>query len=51
MEYLKSISLKESVAAFMVLFAIIDIIGSVPIILDIKAKTGAVLRNCRLWIA
>ena len=42
MEYLKSISLKESVAAFMVLFAIIDIFGSVPIILDIKAKTGAV---------
>lgn len=32
----------EIVAAFMVLFAIIDIIGSIPIILDIKAKTGNV---------
>ncbi len=42
MEFLQSISLKESVAAFMVLFAIIDIFGSVPIILDIKAKTGEV---------
>ncbi len=42
MAFLQSISLKESVAAFMVLFAIIDIFGSVPIILDIKAKTGAV---------
>lgn len=42
MEFLQSISLKESVAAFMVLFAIIDILGSVPIILDIKAKTGEV---------
>jgi multiple antibiotic resistance protein len=30
----------EILACFMVLFAIIDIIGSIPIILDIKAKTG-----------
>lgn len=30
----------EIFAAFMVLFAIIDILGSVPIILDLKAKTG-----------
>lgn len=30
----------EIVAAFMVLFAIIDIPGSIPIILDIKVKTG-----------
>ena len=30
----------EILAAFMVLFAIIDILGSIPIILDIKAKTG-----------
>ncbi|MGB8491807.1 MAG: MarC family protein [Bacteroidales bacterium] len=29
-------------AAFMVLFAIIDIPGSIPIILDLKAKTGDV---------
>ncbi len=32
----------EILAAFMVLFAIIDIPGSIPIILDIKAKTGDV---------
>ena len=30
----------EIFASFMVLFAIIDILGSVPIILDLKAKTG-----------
>lgn len=42
MELLQNISLKESVAAFMVLFAIIDIFGSIPIILDIKVKTGEV---------
>ncbi len=30
----------EILSCFMVLFAVIDIIGSVPIILDIKQKTG-----------
>ena len=34
--------LLQILAAFMVLFAIIDIPGSIPIILDIKAKTGKV---------
>jgi multiple antibiotic resistance protein len=34
------ISLIEILAAFMVLFAIIDIPGSIPIIIDIKAKSG-----------
>ncbi len=33
-------SLIEIFAAFMVLFAIIDITGSIPIILSIKARTG-----------
>jgi len=42
MPLFENISLKETVAAFMVLFAIIDIFGSVPIILDIKSKTGQV---------
>ncbi len=37
------LSLIEILASFMVLFAIIDILGSIPIILDIKAKTGSVL--------
>lgn len=36
------ISLMEILAAFMVLFAIIDITGSIPIIVDIKAKSGDV---------
>ncbi len=36
------INLKEILAAFMVLFAIIDIPGSIPIILDIKSKTGEI---------
>jgi len=35
-----NLSFIEVVASFMVLFAIIDIPGSIPIILDIKAKTG-----------
>jgi multiple antibiotic resistance protein len=35
-------SLLEVLATFMVLFAIIDILGSIPIILDIKAKTGTI---------
>lgn len=34
--------LTEILAAFMVMFAIIDIMGSIPIILDIKAKSGNV---------
>ncbi len=32
----------EVLAAFMVLFAIIDIPGSIPVIIDIKAKSGKV---------
>ncbi len=35
------LSIKEILATFMVLFAIIDILGSIPIILDVKSKTGA----------
>ena len=36
------INIMEILAAFMVLFAIIDILGSIPIILDIQSKTGAI---------
>jgi len=36
------LSLLEILATFMVLFAIIDILGSIPIILDVKAKTGSI---------
>lgn len=35
-------SIKEIISAFMVLFAIIDITGSIPIIIDIKSKGGKV---------
>ncbi len=35
-------SFQDSFSAFMVLFAIIDIVGSIPIIIDIKKKTGDV---------
>lgn len=34
------LSFLEILASFMVLFAIIDILGSIPIILDVKVKTG-----------
>jgi len=34
-------NIMEVLATFMVLFAIIDILGSIPIILDIKSKTGS----------
>lgn len=36
------LSFMEVLAAFMVLFAIIDILGSIPVILDIKSKTGEI---------
>lgn len=35
-----NINIVDSLAIFMVMFAIIDITGSIPVILDIKAKTG-----------
>ncbi|MGQ9620296.1 MAG: MarC family protein [Bacteroidales bacterium] len=36
------LDLIEIAAAFMVLFAIIDIPGSIPVILDIKSRTGGI---------
>jgi len=41
-EIIASFSFREIIASFMVLFAIIDITGSIPIILNIKARTGNV---------
>lgn len=35
------LNIVQILASFMVLFAVIDILGSIPIILDIKQKTGA----------
>ena len=45
------VSIMEILAAFMVLFAIIDILGSIPIILDIKTKTGALFPGKTTLIA
>ncbi len=35
-----NLNLKEIVTASMVLFAVIDIVGSIPIILNLRAKVG-----------
>jgi len=37
---LKSLNFKEIVNATMILFAVIDIIGSIPIIIELRNKTG-----------
>ena len=36
------LSIKEILSAFMVLFAVIDITGSIPIIIDLKEKHGKI---------
>lgn len=43
------LSFLEILAAFMVLFAIIDIPGSIPIIIDIKSK-GVIIRPARVTL-
>jgi multiple antibiotic resistance protein len=43
------IDIVEIIAAFMVLFAIIDIPGSIPVILDIKSK-GAIVHSLKVTI-
>lgn len=43
------LSLKEILAAFMVLFAIIDIPGSIPIIIDLKSK-GVKIKSLKVTI-
>ena len=45
------LNILEILAAFMVLFAIIDILGSIPIILDVKSKTGALFPGKTTLIA
>ena len=35
-----SLNLKEIFTAFMILFAVIDIIGNIPIIIDLRKKVG-----------
>lgn len=37
---IQSLSLNEILTATLVLFAVIDVIGSIPVILDIKSKAG-----------
>jgi len=43
------LSLKEILAAFMVLFAIIDITGSIPVIIDLKSK-GVKIKSLKVTI-
>jgi multiple antibiotic resistance protein len=45
------LSLIEIFASFMVLFAIIDITGSIPIILDIKSRTGDIQAGKASFVA
>ena len=33
-------NIKEIFAAFMILFAVIDIVGNIPIIIDLRKKVG-----------
>lgn len=42
MEVLQDISFKETMTCFMVLFAVIDILGSIPIIVSLKQKFGQI---------
>ncbi len=42
MDYINYLSFKEIFSVFMVLFAVIDITGSIPIIINLKAKYGKV---------
>jgi multiple antibiotic resistance protein len=42
LEYFQHFSFKEIFSVFMVLFAVIDITGSIPIIINLKAKYGKV---------
>ena len=34
------LNIKEIFTAFMVLFAVIDIIGNIPIVIDLRKKVG-----------
>lgn len=42
MELLEQVQLKEIITISLILFAVIDILGSIPVILDVKAKSGHV---------
>jgi len=35
-----NLNIKEIFTAFMVLFAVIDIIGNIPIVIDLRKKAG-----------
>ncbi|MCO5234388.1 MAG: MarC family protein [Chitinophagales bacterium] len=42
MEIIENINLKDIITISLILFAVIDILGSIPVILDLKAKTGPI---------
>ncbi|MEO8819305.1 MAG: MarC family protein [Ginsengibacter sp.] len=46
-----NISLKESITITFTLFAVIDILGSIPILISLKDKMGGVIRSTQATIA
>ena len=46
-----NISLKESITVTFTLFAVIDILGSIPILISLKDKMGGVIRSTQATIA
>ncbi len=51
MTFFEAFNLKEIAAAFMILFAVIDIIGSIPIIIEIKRKSGEIHPFKATWVS
>ena len=51
MELLNDINFKEVFTAFMILFAVIDIIGSIPIIINLRQKVGHIQSEKASFVA
>lgn len=48
---IEQINFTQIAAAFMILFAVIDIIGSIPLIVEIKRKTGELHAFKATWVS
>lgn len=48
---IEQINFTQIAAAFMILFAVIDIIGSIPIIVEIKRKSGVIHAFKATWVS
>lgn len=48
---IEQFNVKEVAAAFMILFAVIDIIGSIPLIVEIKRKSGEIHAFKATWVS